>query len=120
MIGTKPILRRNRPTRVPPVASFLMSVLVLTLGFYFVYPILLIAINSFNLTPSIVQPPTWGLDNWRVAFQTRDLFEALWNTIYIFVISTALTFPLAVFIAWALARVRMPFSYGLEVLFWVA
>ena len=120
MIGTKPILRRNRPTRVPPVASFLMSVLVLTLGFYFVYPILLIAINSFNLTPSIVQPPTWGLDNWRVAFQTRDLFEALWNTIYIFVISTVLTFPLAVFIAWALARVRMPFSYGLEFLFWVA
>ena len=46
-----------------------MAVILIVLGFYFVYPVVLIAVNSFNTAPSIINPPEWGLDNWRIAFR---------------------------------------------------
>ncbi len=111
--------RRLRRWR-PETGAFVMAVILIVLGFYFVYPVVLIAVNSFNITPSIIHPPTWGLDNWRTAFRDPELFEAVFNSVYIFVLSTSITFPLAVLISWALARVKMPFTYGLEFMFWVA
>lgn len=98
----------------------MMAVILIVLGFYFVYPVVLIGINSFNITPSIIHPATYGLDNWRIAFRDPEIFEAIGNSLLIFALSMAINFPLAVLIAWSLARVRMPFTYGLEFGFWVA
>ena len=41
-------------------------------------------------------------------------------TILVYFLYTTVGFPIAVVIAWALARIRMPFAYGLEFLFWVS
>ena len=96
-----------------------MAPILVVLGIYFVYPIVLLAINSFN-TAAIGQPASYGLDNWRIAFDDPVLFETLGNTFLVFGLTLVIAFPIAVFIAWSLARLRMPFSHGLEFMFWVA
>lgn len=96
-----------------------MAALLLAIGFYILYPVLLLIVNSFNVA-RINEPFTFSTDNWIRAFQERGIMGAMGNTLIIFWASTIISFPLAIGIAWALARVRMPFSYGLEFLFWAS
>jgi iron(III) transport system permease protein len=106
---------------IPDKSICIMAVLLLTLGFFLLYPVALLLIQSFNVAPDmLVGAPIWGLDNWRMAFQQRGIFEALGNTLLVWSLSTAVSFPLSVAIAWALARTRIPFSHGLEFMFWFA
>jgi len=47
----------------------IMAILLLALGFYLIYPVFLILIQSFNTAPEIlIGTPEWGLGNWMVAF----------------------------------------------------
>ncbi len=103
------------------VPTFIMTVLVLGLGFFLIYPIFTLFLISFNTARSIFVGPTeWGLGNWEMVFTNRRVLRSLLNSFLIFGSVTAISFPLAVLIAWVLARVRIPFSHGLEFLFWVA
>jgi len=97
-----------------------MATILILLGSYLIYPILLLGLNSFNVAPRIIDPAEYGLDNWIEAFERPDLLVSLVNTLLIFGSVTIISMPLGVLIAWALARVRMPFSYGLEFCFWIA
>lgn len=97
-----------------------MAVLLILLGTYLVVPIVLLGINSFNITTKVINPPQYGLANWIAAFQRREMLSALGNTFLIFGSVTIIGMPIGVLIAWALARVRMPFAFGLEFGFWIA
>lgn len=97
-----------------------MAVLLILLGTYLVVPIVLLGINSFNITTKVIDPPQYGLANWIAAFQRREMLSALGNTFLIFGSVTIIGMPIGVLIAWALARVRMPFAFGLEFGFWIA
>ena len=105
--------------RRPSVGAIVMPILILALGFYVVYPLVLILINSFNVA-RIAEPARYGLANWAAAFSQPRIFQSLGNTVMVYVLYTSISFPVAIFIAWALARLRMPFTYGLEFLFWVS
>src|SRR5919206_3311622 len=96
-----------------------MPVLIAALGFYVVYPLLLILLNSFNIA-RIAEPARYGLDNWVAAFSQPRVLQSLGNTVLVYVLYTGIGFPIAVLIAWALARLRIPFAHGLEFLFWVS
>ena len=97
-----------------------MAVLLILLGTYLVVPIALLGINSFNITTKVIDPPQYGLANWIAAFQRREMLAALGNTFLIFGSVTIIGMPIGILIAWALARVRMPFAFGLEFGFWIA
>lgn len=97
-----------------------MAVLLILLGTYLIVPITLLGINSFNVATKVIDPPQYGLANWIVAFQHREMLSALGNTFLIFGSVTIIGMPIGVLIAWTLARVRMPFSFGLEFGFWIA
>src|ERR1700704_2949617 len=101
------------------VGAVVMPILILVLGFYVVYPLVLILVNSFNVA-RITEPARYGLDNWVAAFSQPRLFQSLANTLVVYFLYTTIGFPIAVVIAWALARIRMPFAHGLEFLFWVS
>jgi iron(III) transport system permease protein len=101
------------------VGAIVMPILIVLLGFYVVYPLVLILVNSFNVA-RITEPPRYGLDNWVAAFSQPRLFQSLANTLVVYFLYTSIGFPIAVVIAWALARLRMPFAHGLEFLFWVS
>ncbi len=100
---------------------FIMAAVLLSLGFFLIWPVLLILINSFNTADDwLVDPRVWGFDHWNTAFVKPDLLVTIWNSVMIWGLTAAISFPVGVTIAWILARTKIPWSRQLEFLFWVA
>lgn len=98
-----------------------MAASLLVLGAYLVYPVLLLLVLSFNQAPNAIVPPfEWGLGNWTSALSMPGLIGSLGNSLLIWSSVTVISFPVAVAIALVLARTNIPFSHGLEFLFWLA
>jgi len=98
-----------------------MAALLITLGYFLIWPVILLLINSFNTAADwFVEPRRWGLTHWQNAFQRPGLLKSLGNTVLIWSLTVAISFPIGVTIAWILARTRIPFSHTLEFLFWVS
>ncbi|MGH7830372.1 MAG: ABC transporter permease [Candidatus Binatia bacterium] len=108
-------------TWLPPLNSgtLLMVLLIGSLGFYVVYPLVLILINSFNIA-TIAEPPVYGLQAWKEAFSDASIWTSLWNTLKVAFIRNLLVFPVGVMLAWILARTNVPFAGGFEFLFWIS
>ena len=106
---------------LPRKSTAIMAIILLAIGFYLIYPVLLILIQSFNTAPEIlIGTPRWGLDNWRAAFTEPRLLQAVSNTIMIWTLVMLVQFPTATLLAWTLARTNIPFSHGLEFMFWIS
>ncbi|MGH7930966.1 MAG: ABC transporter permease [Candidatus Binatia bacterium] len=98
-----------------------MAAVLLMLGYFLIWPIILLLINSFNTASDwFVEPRAWGLAHWEKAFQRPGLVRSLGNTLLIWSLTVGISFPIGVSIAWILARTRIPFSQTLEFLFWVS
>ena len=97
-----------------------MTLLVLFFGFYIIYPVILIFIQSFNVAGIIEGTYQFGWDHWENAFSEPEVFDSLVNTIVVFACYTSISFPLAVLISWVLARTPIRFSRGLEFMYWVS
>jgi iron(III) transport system permease protein len=100
---------------------FIMAVVLLALGYFLIWPVLLLLINSFNAASDwFVEPRTWGIKHWVNAFQRPGLLASLGNSLLIWSLTVSLSFPIGVAIAWFLARTKIPYSHTLEFLFWVS
>ena len=97
-----------------------MTLIILVFGFYILYPIILIFIQSFNITLSLRGTFTFGYQHWIDAFQQPGILSSLRNTLIIFFGYTIFSFPIGVMIAWVLARTPIPFSRGIEFMFWIS
>jgi iron(III) transport system permease protein len=98
-----------------------MAVVLLSLGYFLIWPVLLLLINSFNAASDwFVEPRTWGIKHWVNAFQRPGLLASLGNSLLIWSLTVSLSFPIGVAIAWFLARTKIPYSHTLEFLFWVS
>jgi ABC-type spermidine/putrescine transport system permease subunit II len=75
------------------MSTVVMAVILGVLGFYIVYPIVLIFINSFNVAELASDPPRYSLENWRHAFREPLIFEAVKNTFLIYVLYTSSASP---------------------------
>ncbi|MCY4581298.1 MAG: ABC transporter permease subunit, partial [Chloroflexi bacterium] len=105
----------------PRRSTYFMAVLLVVLGFFLIYPIILILGLSFNTAQYIwFGEREWGLANWMVAWEEPRLLRALGNTLMVWFFVVAVSFPIATGIAWVLARTNIPFSNTLEVVFWVS
>jgi iron(III) transport system permease protein len=105
----------------PRPAHFIMAALLLSLGYFLIWPAALLLINSFNTASDwFVEPRSWGLRHWQNAFQRPGLLGSLGNSVLIWSLNVATSFPIGVTIAWILARTKIPFNHGLEFLFWVS
>jgi len=100
---------------------FIMAVVLIALGYFLIWPVLLLLINSFNAASDwFVEPRTWGVKHWVNAFQRPGLLTSLGNSLLIWSLTVSVSFPVGVAIAWLLARTKIPFSHTLEFLFWVS
>jgi iron(III) transport system permease protein len=98
-----------------------MAVIILVLGTFLIYPMIILLMLSFDTAADIIAGPThWGLSNWSHAWATPGLLGSLWNSCVIWFLVTAVGLPVGILIAWILARTDIPASRGLEVCFWVA
>jgi iron(III) transport system permease protein len=106
---------------LPPLdgGTALMAVLIGCMGFYVLYPLVLIILNSFN-TATIAEPPVYGLKAWREAFSEYGIWRSLWNSIKIGIVLQVIALPLGIFISWLLARTNILFPNALEFGFWVS
>ena len=112
---------RRRAIRKPSTGTFVMAMLLIVLGFYLIWPVILLMINSLDTRPDwFVGTREWGLDNWRNAWSEPDLVQSLANSFMIWGLVVGISFPIAVVIAWVLARTRIPWSHGLEFMFWIS
>ncbi len=115
-------LARSRPRFRPGTGHFVMAVVLLLLGFYLIWPILILLINSFNAVDDMfVEPRRWGLDHWRSAYEEPSrLLRPILNSLLIWGLTVLISFPIGIAISWVLARTRIPFSHTLEFMFWIA
>ena len=98
-----------------------MAAVVITLGYFLIWPVLLLLINSFNAASDwFVEPRRWGVDHWINAFNRPGLLKSLGNSLLIWSLSVVISFPVGVTIAWILARTKIPFSHALEFAFWIS
>jgi len=97
----------------------LMAVLIGFMGFYVLYPLTLIVINSFN-TATIAEPEVWGLGAWRQAFAEPGIWRSLWNSVKIGIVLQVVALPTGIFVAWLLARTNILFPNFFEFGFWIS
>ena len=100
---------------LPPLdgGTLLMVLLIGAMGFYILYPLALILLNSFNVA-TIAEPPAYGLQAWKDAFSEAGIWRSLWNSVKIGVVLQVIALPLGIFIAWLLSRTNIFFSNALE------
>jgi iron(III) transport system permease protein len=100
---------------------FIMAVVLIALGYFLIWPVILLLINSFNAANDwFVEPRAWGVKHWVNAFQRPGLLMSLGNSLLVWSLTVAISFPVGVTIAWLLARTKIPFSHTLEFSFWVS
>lgn len=98
-----------------------MAAVLLSLGYFLIWPVILLLINSFNAAADwFVESRAWGIRHWVNAFQRPGLVSSLGNSLLIWSLTVSISFPIGVAIAWILARTKIPFSHTLEFLFWVS
>ena len=91
---TQAKLRLPVAFRRPGTGSFIMAMTILILGFYLIYPVIIILIMSFNTVEDVlIGAPVWGLENWTTAWDNPLVFEALFNSFLIWFLVAGLSFP---------------------------
>src|SRR3954465_5468038 len=87
----------------PATSSILCTAGLVLLAFVVLAPIVFLVVNSFQLArPG--EAVAYGLQNWAVAPPEPGMLEAVGNTFSRTAVSLGLAFPVAVFVAWLLAR----------------
>lgn len=100
---------------------FIMAVVLIALGYFLIWPVILLLVNSFNAANDwFVEPRAWGVKHWVNAFQRPGLIRSLGNSLLVWTLTVSISFPVGVTIAWILARTKIPFSHTLEFSFWVS
>lgn len=106
---------------LPPLdgGTAIMTVLIGFMGFYVLYPLTLIVVNSFN-TATIAEPEVYGLGAWRQAFAEPGIWRALWNSVKIGIVLQIIALPSGIFISWLLARTNIYGANVFEFGFWIS
>lgn len=116
-------VERARPTfreRVrPDLVVVLSTVLLAVVAFVVLYPIALLAINSFRVG-QFGTPLSWGLGNWQIALTQPRMLSSLENTFTLSITRQAIGVIIGASIAWVLARTNLPGRNWIEMCFWFA
>jgi iron(III) transport system permease protein len=99
--------------------TLIMAALIGFMGFYVLYPLALILINSFN-TATIAEPPVYGLKSWKEAFAEPGIWRSLVNSVKIGVALQIVALPMGIFVSWLLARTNIYFANAFEFGFWIS
>lgn len=95
------------------------TLLSLVLAFLVIYPLLLLFFSSFQINrPG--EALSIGLDGWIAALSEPGIRQALANTVALTLVRQMIAFPVAIILAWLLARTDLPGRDTFEFLFWIA
>jgi iron(III) transport system permease protein len=105
----------------PRLFSLQSFVYWLVLGivlFAVLYPAGVIILSSFE-TPGEKLASGLGLQGWKIAFSDPAIVSAIWNTLTVTLARQAIALPVAILLAWVIARTDVPCATTLEFLFWL-
>ena len=108
-----------RPSWRLELGTVLCTLVLALVALCVVFPLVLVALQSLQVAPP-GQPARYGLDGWRAALGEPGLRTALLNTFSVTLARQLVTLPLAVLIAWLLARTDLPGRSWIEFAFWAA
>jgi len=86
--------------------------------FAVLYPAGVIILSSFE-TPGEKLLSGFGLRAWQLAFSDPAIIAAIWNTLTITLARQAIALPIAILLAWVIARTDIPGATTLEFLIWL-
>jgi iron(III) transport system permease protein len=110
------------PRRLLPRAdlqTLLGTLLLLVVGSLVLFPIALIAIGSFSV-PVAPGQTQLGLAGWQAVLTESSLRTAVANTLELTLARQVLALPLAVIMAWTIARTDLPGRNWFEFAFWLS
>ena len=115
-------VKQGFPLRLPArldVQALLCTAVLGVVGFVLLYPLLLLILTSFQVVRPM-QGSAYGLDNWAVALSEPGMLTAVLNTFKLTLVLQVVSFPVAIFVVWLLARTDIPGKNWIEFLFWIA
>jgi len=99
--------------------SLVGAVALCGVTFFVLYPILLIVLNSFQVArPGAAAE--YSLEGWRIALSDAGMLRAVYNTFSLIFTRQMISFPIAILLAWLLARTDLPGKSALEFMFWLS
>jgi iron(III) transport system permease protein len=99
-------------------AVLFTGVLLMTL-FLVLFPIGMLIVYSFSVGPP-AGPVQLGLEAWRHALASPTILGSLFNTVRLLLAIHLISFPLAVTLAWLIARTDLPGAAAFEFMFWIS
>jgi iron(III) transport system permease protein len=100
-------------------SSLLLALLIAVLAFVVLYPIVLILANSITVREAD-GTTRLALNAWSRAFAEPGLLDSIVNTLRVVIAVQVISFPIAILLAWLLARTDLPGSQMLEFGFWLS
>ena len=98
--------------------NFLHWLLLGVIALMVFYPAGVIIMTSFE-AQGVNRTSQFSLDAWRVAFSDPVMTGAIWNTVKITLARQVIALPIAILLAWIIARTDIPAATSLEFLFWL-
>lgn len=93
--------------------------LLATLAFFVIYPLFLLLLNSFQISPP-GETARFSWNGWRTALSDPEVLQALLNSVTLTLTRQIISLPIGILIAWFLARTDLPGKGWLQFLFWVS
>ena len=90
----------------------------LVVGLLVALPLVILLVSSFNVAAP-GREAVYSLENWRAAFSDGATVSSLWNSVALGAARTAISLPIAVALAWLIARSDMPGRTLIELFCWV-
>jgi iron(III) transport system permease protein len=111
----------QRRTSLPrlELQTVLGTLLLLLVGGVVLFPIALIAYQSFTV-PIAPGQTQLGLDGWQAVLTEPSLRSAVVNTLLLVLARQAVALPIAVLMAWVIARTDLPLRNWFEFAFWLS
>ena len=97
--------------------SFIYWLVLGIVLFAVLYPAGVIIFSSFELPGKMASG--LGLQGWKIVFSDPAILSAIWNTLTVTLARQAIALPVAVLLAWIIARTDVPCAKTLEFLFWL-
>jgi iron(III) transport system permease protein len=97
--------------------SFIYWLVLGIVLFAVLYPAGVIIFSSFEVPGKMASG--LGLQGWKIVFSDPAILSAIWNTLTVTLARQAIALPVAVLLAWIIARTDVPCAKTLEFLFWL-
>jgi iron(III) transport system permease protein len=109
----------SRRWKLSEIENVPATILLGVVGFVVLYPVLQVCIQSV-LVSSPGEAARFGLDGWTSLFTEQGMRQAAVNTIGLSLARETIALPLAILLAWLIARTDLPGRHFFEFAFWLS